>query len=135
MSNVARSPTIDIFAKNSPHDFRFRLDDHALTRIAGHGADTKGFAGLEDGTDYHWASLLKAAALSTLLGVGSEIAATGNQNDIVTALRRGGQDTLNQTGQQLVRREMNIQPTLTIRPGFPVRVIVNRDLVLAPYQG
>ena len=85
--------------------------------------------------DYHWGSLLKAAALSTLLGVGSEIGATGTQNDIVTALRRGSQDTLNQTGQQLVRREINVQPTLTIRPGFPVRVIVNRDLVLAPYQG
>jgi type IV secretion system protein TrbI len=78
---------------------------------------------------------LKAAALSTLLGVGSEIGATGTQNDIVTALRRGSQDTLNQSGQQLVRREINVQPTLTIRPGFPVRVIVNRDLVLAPYQG
>jgi type IV secretory pathway VirB10-like protein len=99
------------------------------------GADTEGYAGLEDGVDYHWGSLLKAAALSTLLGVGSEIGATGTQNDIVTALRRGSQDTLNQTGQQLVRREINVQPTLTIRPGFPVRVIVNRDLVLAPYQG
>ena len=27
-----------------------------------------------------------------------------------------------------------MQPTLTIRPGFPVRVIVNKDLVLRPYQ-
>jgi type IV secretion system protein VirB10 len=99
------------------------------------GADTEGYAGLEDGVDYHWGSLLKAAALSTLLGVGSEIGATGTQNDIVTALRRGSQDTLNQSGQQLVRREINVQPTLTIRPGFPVRVIVNRDLVLATYQG
>ena len=53
---------------------------------------------------------------------------------IVTALRRGSTDSLNQTGQQLVRRNLNIQPTITIRPGFPVRVIVNRDLVLAPYQ-
>jgi len=44
-------------------------------------------------------------------------------------------DSLNQTGQQVVRRNLNIQPTITIRPGFPVRVIVNRDLVLAPYQG
>jgi type IV secretory pathway VirB10-like protein len=50
------------------------------------------------------------------------------------ALRRGAGDTLNQTGQQVVRRNLNIQPTLTIRPGFPVRVIVNRGLVLAPYQ-
>jgi type IV secretory pathway VirB10-like protein len=52
-----------------------------------------------------------------------------------TALRCGTNDSLNQTGQQVVRRNLNIQPTITIRPGFPVRVIVNRDLVLAPYQG
>ena len=43
--------------------------------------------------------------------------------------------SLNQTGQLVVRRNLNIQPTLTIRPGFTVRVIVNRDLVLEPYRG
>jgi type IV secretory pathway VirB10-like protein len=42
---------------------------------------------------------------------------------------------MNQTGQQVVRRNLNMQPTPTIRPGFPVRVIVNRDLVLEPYKG
>jgi type IV secretion system protein TrbI len=99
------------------------------------GADTQGFAGLEDEVDQHWGRLLGAAALSTLLGVGSELGATNNDNAIVTALRRGSSDSLNQTGQQVVRRNLNIQPTLTIRPGFPVRVNVNRDLVLAPYQG
>jgi type IV secretion system protein VirB10 len=98
------------------------------------GADTQGFAGLEDDVDQHWGRLFMAAALSTLLGVGSELGATNNDNSIVTALRRGSSDSLNQTGQQVVRRNLNIQPTLTIRPGFPVRVIVNRDLVLAPYQ-
>jgi type IV secretory pathway VirB10-like protein len=82
----------------------------------------------------HWGRLFMAAALSTLLGVGSELGATSNDNNIVTALRRGSSDSLNQTGQQVVRRNLNIQPTLTIRPGFPVRVIVNRDLVLVPYQ-
>jgi type IV secretory pathway VirB10-like protein len=98
------------------------------------GADTQGFAGLEDDVDHHWGRLFMAAALSTLLGVGSELGATNNDNAIVTALRRGSTDSLNQTGQQVVRRNLNIQPTLTIRPGFPVRVIVNRDLVLAPYR-
>jgi len=78
--------------------------------------------------------LFAAAALSTLLGVGSELGATNNDNAIVQALRRGSSDTLNQAGQQVVRRNLNIQPTITVRPGFPVRVIVNRDLVLAPYQ-
>ena len=64
----------------------------------------------------------------------SEAGATNNDNAIVTALRRGSTDSLNRAGQQVVRRILNIQPTLTVRPGFPVRVIVNRDLVLAPYQ-
>ena len=99
------------------------------------GADTAGYAGLEDEVDNHWGELFKAAALSTLLGVGTELGSSGNDSDIIQALRRGAGDSLNQTGQQVVRRNLNIQPTLTIRPGFPVRVIVNRDLVLEPYRG
>jgi type IV secretion system protein TrbI len=103
------------------------------------GADAAGYAGLEDEVDNHWRELLKAAALSTLLGVGTELGAGSdtNSNDsaIIQALRHGAGDSLNQTGQQVVRRSLNIQPTLTIRPGFPVRVIVNRDLVLEPYRG
>jgi type IV secretory pathway VirB10-like protein len=98
------------------------------------GADTQGFAGLEDQVDYHWGQLFMGAALSTMLGVASELGATNNDNAIVQALRQGSSNSLNQTGQQVVRRNLNIQPTITVRPGFPVRVIVNRDLVLAPYQ-
>jgi type IV secretory pathway VirB10-like protein len=98
------------------------------------GADTQGFTGLEDEVDQHWSRLAMAAALSTVLGVGAELGATNNDSAVVTALRRGSTDSLNQTGQQVVRRNLNIQPTITIRPGFPVRVIVNRDLVLAPYE-
>jgi type IV secretion system protein VirB10 len=99
------------------------------------GADAAGYAGLEDEVDNHWLELFKAAALSTLLGVGTELGSSGNDSDIIQALRRGAGDSMNQTGQQVVRRNLNIQPTLTIRPGFPVRVIVNRDLVLEPYKG
>jgi type IV secretion system protein VirB10 len=102
------------------------------------GADTSGFSGLEDEVDNHWGALFKSALLSTLLGVGSELgttSGTGSNSDVITALRRGSSDSLNQTGQKVVQRNLNIQPTLTIRPGFPVRVIVNRDLVLEPYKG
>ncbi|MGY8681547.1 TrbI/VirB10 family protein [Bradyrhizobium sp. UFLA05-153] len=103
------------------------------------GADVAGYAGLEDEVDNHWKELLGAAALSTLLAVGTEVNSGANANssnsDIIAALRRGAGDSLNQAGQQVVRRNLNIQPTLTIRPGFPVRVIVNRDLVLEPYRG
>jgi len=98
------------------------------------GADSTGQAGLEDGVDHHWGALFKAALLSTLLAVGTEVGADQNDSDIVRALRRGAGDTLNQAGQQVVRRNLNIQPTLTIRPGYPIRVIVTRDLVLQPYR-
>jgi type IV secretion system protein TrbI len=102
------------------------------------GADTAGYAGLEDEVDNHWGALFKAALLSTLLGVGSELGSTtgtGSNSDVISALRRGSSDSLNQTGQKVVQQNLNIQPTLTVRPGFPVRVIVNRDLVLEPYKG
>jgi type IV secretion system protein TrbI len=98
------------------------------------GADAMGQAGLEDEVDRHWGSLFKAVLLSTILAVGTELGADQNDSDIVRALRRGTGDTLNQAGQQIVRRNLNIQPTLVIRPGYPVRVIVTRDLVLQPYR-
>ncbi|MGY4622874.1 TrbI/VirB10 family protein [Bradyrhizobium sp. USDA 4486] len=103
------------------------------------GADAAGYSGLQDEVDNHWKELAGAAALSTLLAVGSEMNLGADASDpnsaIVQALRRGTGNSLNQAGQQVVRRNLNIQPTLTIRPGYPVRVIVNRDLVLEPYKG
>ncbi len=92
-------------------------------------SDPSGFAGLQDSTDYHWGGVLKAALVSTLLGVGSEIG-SGSDSDLARAIRRGGQDSVNRAGEQIVSRELNIRPTLTIRPGLPVRVLVTRDLVL-----
>ena len=97
------------------------------------GADPAGNAGLQDGVDNHWGQLFKAAALSSILGVGTQIGASDNENGLIQALRQGPADTLNQAGQQVIGRSLNIQPTLTIRPGFQIRVLVNRDLVLEPY--
>lgn len=101
------------------------------------GTDPAGYAGLEDGVDWHWDRIFAGAALTTLLGVGAELAAPENRQDgnrVVIAARDSVQDSVNQIGQEVTRRNMNIQPTLTERPGLPVRVIVNRDLVLRPYQ-
>lgn len=99
------------------------------------GADAEGYAGLEDGVDYHWGELFEAAALSTILSIGAEAGTSGQDSDIVRALRQGASNSVSQTGQQIIQRQLNIAPTLTIRPGYPVRVIVTRDLVLEPYGG
>ena len=98
------------------------------------GADAEGYAGLQDGVDYHWWDMAKAAGLSTLLSIGAELA-TNDDDRLIQAIRNGGQNTINDAGQQIVRRQLNVAPTLTVRPGFPVRVIVTRDLVLEPYGG
>ena len=96
------------------------------------GADGQGFAGLEDGVDYHWWDIAKAAGLSTLLGIGADLATDDDQR-LLGAIRNGAEDTVNDAGQKIVERQLDVKPTLTIRPGFPVRVIVTRDLVLEPY--
>lgn len=99
------------------------------------GADTEGYAGLEDEVDNHWGMLFKAAILSTLLSVGSEAGTSDSENNLAQAIRQGASQSFNQVGQQVVGRSLNVQPTITIRPGFPVRVMVTHDLVLEPYIG
>ena len=112
-------------------------DTSSLTLDKLVGTDPAGYAGLEDGVDWHWGRIFAGAALTTLLGISAELAAPENRQDgnrIVIAGRDSAQDSINQVGQEMARRNMNVQPTLTARPGLPVRVIVNRDLVLRPYQ-
>ncbi len=100
------------------------------------GTDPEGYAGLEDQVDNHWGALFKAALLSTILSVGSEAGtSSNNENSLVDAIRRGSSDSFSQTGRQVVGRSLQVQPTITVRPGFPVRVIVTRDLVMEPYAG
>ena len=79
---------------------------------------------------------------ATLLGVGTEITFGGGEGDpgsgsgasLVQALRQSTQESTNQAGQRLVEKNLDIQPTITVRPGWPLRVIVEKDLVLRPYR-
>lgn len=109
----------------------------ALDRLP--GADTTGQSGLEDRVDWHLGRMASGAALSTALGVAAALAepnqvSTSGSGVVVIATKQSLQDSVNQVGQEITRRNLDIQPTLRIRPGFPVRVIVNKDLVLRPYQ-
>ena len=78
--------------------------------------------------------MLKGAAVSTLLGVGANLTFTG-ESDLVQAIRESTQQNVARAGDQLTSRNLQIQPTITVRPGTPVRLVVHRDLVLAPPSG
>jgi type IV secretion system protein TrbI len=95
--------------------------------------DEGGYAGLEDKVDYHTWALLKGIALATLLGVGTEVSIGNNENDIISAIRQSAQENTSQAGQQFVQRQLDVQPTLTVRPGWPLRILVHKDLVLDSY--
>lgn len=96
------------------------------------GADVQGMAGLQDQVDHHGGEVLSAAGLSTLLAIGSEAGASA-ESDLSRALRRGAGQGATDVGQQIVGRRLTRAPTLTIRPGAPLRVLLIRDLVLEPY--
>jgi type IV secretory pathway VirB10-like protein len=97
--------------------------------------DGAGYTGLEDEVDFHTWQLIKGIALATLLGVGTELTFGSSEGDLVQALRQSTQQSTNEAGQRLVEKNLDIQPTITVRPGWPLRVIVEKDLVLRPYRG
>ncbi|GLS33460.1 type IV secretion system protein VirB10 [Mesorhizobium albiziae] len=96
--------------------------------------DAAGYAGLEDKVDYHTWQLLKGIALSTLLGVGTELSFGNDESDLVRAIRESAQENASRAGERIVEKNLNIQPTITVRPGWPLRVIVHKDLVLRPWK-
>ncbi|RIJ32743.1 TrbI/VirB10 family protein [Henriciella mobilis] len=111
---------------------RIIFPDGSSIQISEPGADGEGYAGLSDRTDHHWNRVFAAAGLATILGIGAELGSSSEDDDIVRAIRRGTTDTVNQAGQRVVDRSLGIQPTIRIRPGWPVRVVVTRDLILRP---
>jgi type IV secretion system protein VirB10 len=95
------------------------------------GTDGTGASGLQDRVNYHWGRVFLAAGLATILNIGLENGAD-SEDDVARAIREAAQDTIGRTGDEIVRQQLAVPPTLTIRPGFPVRVMVTRDLILEP---
>ena len=115
---------------------RIILPDGSSIRIDNVPAtDTGGYAGLSDKVDVHTWQLLKGVALSTLLGVGTELSFGSSESDLVRAISESAQQSGSRAGDQLVTRNLNIQPTIRVRPGWPLRVVVHKDIVLRPRRG
>jgi len=96
--------------------------------------DAQGYSGLADGVDYHTWTLLKGIVLSTLLGVGTQASFGNNNSNLVEAIRQSTQESTNQAGQRMVEKDLDIQPTITIRPGWPLNVVAHKDVILKPYK-
>jgi type IV secretion system protein VirB10 len=114
---------------------RIILPDGSSIRIDNVPAtDTQGYVGLTDRIDRHSWQLLKGVALSTLLGVGTELGTGSSESDLVRAIRESTQQGAARAGDQLVTKTLEVQPTLKVRPGWPLRIVVHKDIVLRPWR-
>jgi len=95
--------------------------------------DGSGAGGVTGKVDNHWGSIVRAGLLSILFGIGNELADGGGDDAIADAIRDSSGETIGRAGDRIVERELQIQPTITVRPGARVRVLISRDLVLEPY--
>jgi type IV secretory pathway VirB10-like protein len=97
--------------------------------------DSAGYSGLADTVDSHGWQLLKGIGLSTLLGAGTQLSLGGSGSSLVRAVRESTQQNAAHAGDQITSRNLDVQPTIRVRPGWRVRAIVNKDLVLRPWRG
>lgn len=101
------------------------------------GTDETGMAGLQDQVDYHFDKLAEATALSTAIAYAGNLArnpqsSNGYSNGDV--IGDAVAQEANRIGENIIEKQLDVQPTITIRQGWPLRVLVSKDMVLAPYQ-
>jgi type IV secretion system protein VirB10 len=111
-----------------PDGSSVRLDNMPAT-------DQLGYAGVADEVDFHTWRLLTGIALSTLLGVGTELSFGSGESDLVRAIRESAQQNTARAGDRITSRNLDVQPTITVRPGWPLRAVVHQDLILRPWRG
>lgn len=102
------------------------------------GTDPTGAAGVADRVNDHFGQLARGIVLSTLLSVGSASAQDAQARSSGTLVLNSGTSGLaneaQNVGSRIAERDMNRQPTIVIRQGAQVRVLVDKDMVLEPYS-
>lgn len=93
------------------------------------GADLAGYAGVKDSVDFHYMRLTGAILMSSFMAVGTDVLDNGN------VARAQAAEDINKSGQKIVDMQLDVKPTLKIRPGYKFNIMVNKDMVLRPYKG
>jgi type IV secretion system protein TrbI len=100
------------------------------------GADLAGASGATDDVNHHWWRIITGVALGTLLSTTADRAAgnvTGYQPTVGQSWAANAGGARNTARQQITQKNLAIQPTVTVRAGYSVNVIVTKDIVFPPY--
>ena len=98
------------------------------------GADGEGYSGFNDEVNNHYGKLFPAILVSTFLSVGAELGDAGEDPTFNESVAEGLSGDVNNTGQRILNRQLNLKPTIEIKQGFPFNVIVTKDIILREYR-
>jgi len=112
-----------------------RPDGSTLSLEGMPGVDLSGYAGLTGHVNNHYGRLLSGVVLGSLLGASAQIAVGANSQNpgfAQLAIQGAGQN-INEAGQQITRKNLNIQPTIEVPPGARLNIFATQDLILPPW--
>jgi type IV secretion system protein VirB10 len=109
-----------------------------LIRPDGSNIDLEGMSGYAGETgkvDRHLLRLLSAVVLGSVIQAGTTAGTSYTNPTFADLARQGAGAGINDATQQIVRKELNIQPTITVAPGTRFNVFTTKDMILPPFEG
>lgn len=103
------------------------------------GADMGGYAGFKDQVNNHYARIFGSGLLLSVFSAGIQLsqpqASNGENTNSSQIIAASIGQQMGQLGMQMAQRNMNIQPTLEIRPGYEFNIMVTKDIILPTWEG
>ncbi len=105
------------------------------------GTDAEGYGGFTDEVDNHYFKVFGSAILIAAIGAGIDMSVPasspyGYRQTPTDAARNSFAETFGRVAEQTISKNLNVQPTLEIRPGYIFNVLVDQDMVFpGPYRG
>lgn len=99
------------------------------------GIDQEGYSGLHDKVNSHFGRVIWSALIDGAMTAGVATATDVADSDSYRAnAGADAADNISSAVDSVVQKNLNIQPTIIIRPGYEFNIFVSRDLILEPYQ-
>lgn len=103
------------------------------------GADQGGYAGFYDQVNNHYLKIFGAGAVLSIFSAGIQLsqpqASNGENYSAQQTISGALGQQMGQIGMQMAQKNMNIQPTLEIRPGYQFNIMVTKDILLPTWEG
>lgn len=101
------------------------------------GTDAQGYGGFNDKVNRHYLRTFGSAVLLAVIGTGIDMAlpessTLATQDTASDAARRKFAETFGRVAERTISKNLDVQPTLRIRPGYKFNILVDQDIVFPP---